>query len=176
MIEAVNMSLSTSSMNRVVAAQTAAAANAPDPAAPVKLNVGVSAPYLSPHVNLVGFRKPIFIIRDSETGAHIRQFPSENQIKAYQRAQEVGEQLARRSANTETVDAAQYKAAQQQALVAESSVQFKQARTEVQVQVAQQQSAPAPAQLKQPASTGSTGSKGSSSSSSEGSSTFSTEA
>lgn len=170
MIEAVNMSVATSSLNRSATVQ------APPPAvevsaAPAEISAGVSAPYLSPHVNLVGFRKPIFIIRDSETGEHVRQFPTESQIRAYNRAADVRSQQSAAAAQSE-YQVQQYQAdqANRQAYV-ENSVQYRQARAEVkQVEVKVEQPKP------QPAPTGGSSSAESSSSSQPVQSSFSTEA
>ncbi len=164
MIEAVNMSVATSSMSKAPAVAQVVS-SAPDiTAAPAKLNVGVSAPYLSPHVNLVGFRKPIFIIRDSTTGEHVRQFPSEAQIKAYTRSADAQAQ-AQAQAQSQQYEVQRYEAAVDQRALVESSVQYRQARAEVkQVEV---KAEPQPQPLPQP---------GAGSGSSSTQSTFSTEA
>lgn len=135
MIEAVNAAVSNAQMVRAVAEQTAStqsfAAN------PTRIQTaGVTAPYLSPHVDLNGgSSKPILVVRDSETGDRIRQFPTEGQIRAYQRAQ-ANQVRAEASAQAE----AQFRAQQQSADLVENSVQYRQARQEVKVQ--QRQSLP----------------------------------
>lgn len=129
MIEAVNMSVSTAQLARSSGA-SAAASSIVAPPAPDEFSVGISAPYLSPHVNLNAFKKPIFIVRDLETGQALRQFPSEAQIRAYQRAQEVqtGQNLlAEKLATRADVDVN----IQAQTEIVENSVQFKQARAEI---------------------------------------------
>ncbi|HNQ92896.1 MAG TPA: hypothetical protein PKI93_08215 [Alphaproteobacteria bacterium] len=129
MIEAVNAAVSNAQVIRAVAEQTAStqsfAAN------PTRVQTaGVTAPYLSPHVDLNGgSSKPILVVRDSETGDRVRQFPTEGQIRAYQRAQ-ANQARAEASAQAE----AQFRAQQQSADLVESSVQYRQARQEVKVQ------------------------------------------
>jgi hypothetical protein len=88
MIEAVNAALSTASSVRAMAEQvTVAESLSANPARIQK--VSISAAYLSPHVRLRPDVKPIFVVRDSSTGEAIRQFPTEAQIRAYQRAAQV---------------------------------------------------------------------------------------
>ncbi|MDD3021188.1 MAG: hypothetical protein PHX61_09475 [Alphaproteobacteria bacterium] len=135
MIEAATAVTSNAQLLRAVAEQTATtqsfAAN------PTRVQAAaITAPYLSPHVDLNGgSSKPIFVVRDLETGARIRQFPTEGQIKAYQRAKEVQGRAQAQAAST--VD---YSAQQKQAEVVENSVEFRESRKEV--KVAQQQLVP----------------------------------
>ncbi len=140
MIEAANAITSNAQLLRAVAEQTATtqsfAAN------PTRIQTAaVSAPYLSPHVDLNGgASKPIFVVRDSETGNRIRQFPTEGQIRAYQRAKEVQSQALAQSSSEFSTGRTDYSTQQKQAEVVKDSVEYRQARKEV--KVAQQQSVP----------------------------------
>ncbi len=83
MIEAINASISNAQLVRSVAteASTSQSAN------PVRIQkAAIVAPYLSPHVRLAPNSKPVFVVRDLETGTQIKQFPTEAQIRAYQKA------------------------------------------------------------------------------------------
>ena len=53
-------------------------------------NPGPSAPFISPKVEYSNdFDRTVLLIRDSDTGEVVQQYPSENQLRAYQRAQSV---------------------------------------------------------------------------------------
>ncbi|HPQ50183.1 MAG: hypothetical protein KDJ26_02125 [Alphaproteobacteria bacterium] len=139
MIEAANAVSSNAQLLRAVAEQTATTQSFASNPARVQA-AAIVAPYLSPHVDLNGgSSKPIFVVRDAETGSHIRQFPTEGQIRAYQRAKDVQSQVQAQS-QSRTTSAVEFKAEQHQADVVENSVEFRQARQEV--KVAQQQSVP----------------------------------
>ncbi len=86
MIEAVNASLMGSGAVRAVAEQVSSAQSlAANPARVQK--AAVSAPYLSPYVRLNPDTKPVMVLRDSDTGASLTQYPTPAQIRAYQSAQ-----------------------------------------------------------------------------------------
>lgn len=136
MIEAINAVVSNAQVLRSVAEQTSTtqtlAAN------PTRIqSAAISAPYLSPHVDYNGGNsKPIFVVRDASTGETVKQFPSEAQIRAYQKAAAVQEQViaqAQFENRADTRDAAQA-AAQRSADIAKSSIEFKQARQAVKQQ------------------------------------------
>lgn len=58
-----------------------------DTTAPIK-NTASSAPYYSPYIFVdSNYDKAILAIRDNNTGSVTQQYPSPNQIRAYQRAQ-----------------------------------------------------------------------------------------
>ncbi|MFA7276130.1 MAG: hypothetical protein WC043_04950 [Pseudobdellovibrionaceae bacterium] len=126
MIEAVNATVSNAQLLRSVAEQTSStqvlSAN------PSRVQAAaIVAPYLSPHVDLNGGQsKPIFVVRDAATGEHVKQFPTEAQIRAYQRAQEV-----RSEAMTVQHAESQFLQQQKSADIAKSSVEFRQVRQEI---------------------------------------------
>ncbi|HOO49811.1 MAG TPA: hypothetical protein PLK94_00835 [Alphaproteobacteria bacterium] len=129
MIEAVNAISTNAQTLRAVAEQTATTQSFASNPARVQA-AAVIAPYLSPHVDLNGgSSKPIFIVRDSATGEHVRQFPTEGQIRAYQRAKD-----SQARAQAQALSQAQFKSQEHQADLVESSVQFRQARQEVKVE------------------------------------------
>lgn len=138
MIEAVNAVVSNAQVLRSMAEQTASTQNLS--ANPARIQTAaISAPYLSPHVDYNGGNsKPIFVVRDSASGEVIKQFPSEAQIRAYNRASQVREQIAIQSqfqgSNSDFAEAAALRSAD----IAKSSVEFKAAR-----QAVRQQQAPA---------------------------------
>ena len=124
MIEAINASISAAPLSRAIAeeATTSQSAN------PVRIQkAAVSAPYLSPHVRLAPNAKPIFVVRDVDTGAQIKQFPTEAQIRAYQKAGEAKAQISS-SANA---DAQKTISAEQARTMIETSVQYKEERAAV---------------------------------------------
>lgn len=131
MIEAVNAVSSNAQMLRAVAEQTSSTQSFASNPTRVQ-SAAISAPYLSPHVDLNGGNsKPIFIVRDSATGDAIRQFPTEGQIRAYQRAQEVQVRLQE---NSQAAANAQVDTKQQRVDIVENSVQYKELRKAVREQ------------------------------------------
>ncbi len=136
MIEAVNAVVSNAQLLRSVAEQTSTTQTISANPAKVQ-SAAIIAPYLSPHVDYNGGNtKPIFVVRDAATGETVKQFPSEAQIRAYQRAAKVQEQAAAQiqfQQNTGGADEAQA-AAQRSADIAKSSIEFKQARQAVKQQ------------------------------------------
>ena len=136
MIEAVNAAISTSSSVRAMAEQvTIAESLSANPARIQK--VSTAAAYLSPHVRLRPDMKPIFVVRDSSTGEAIRQFPTEAQIRAYQRAAEVkASAIEVPSPKAGQVDTASSPEVDK---LVESSVQYREIREEI-----KQEAAPAP--------------------------------
>lgn len=138
MIEAVNAVVSNSQVLRSIAEQVSTTQNLSANPARIQ-SAAISAPYLSPHVDYNGANsKPIFVVRDSSSGEVIKQFPSEAQIRAYNRAAQVREQIAVQSqfqgSNSDFAEAAALRSAD----IAKSSVEFKAAR-----QAVKQQQAPA---------------------------------
>lgn len=136
MIEAVTAAVSNSQLVRVVAEQTSTTQSYSSNPTRVQ-SAAITAPYLSPHVDFNGGNsKPIFVVRDLATGEHIRQFPTEGQIRAYQQAQ-ANAQMRQQAAAAE----AQFRQSQNQAVAAQksadlvkSSVEFRAARQEIKVQ------------------------------------------
>lgn len=159
MIEAVNAVTSNAQLLRAVAEQTATTQSFSSNPARVQ-SAATIAPYLSPHVDLNGgSSKPIFIVRDSETGSPIRQFPTEGQIRAYQRAQDA-QVRAQSQAQFDQQQAAaaaqqQFSSQQEQVDLVENSVQFRQARQ--QVKAAEQQAVPGAHAGRSERATGSSG-------------------
>jgi hypothetical protein len=132
MIEAVNAAVSNAQMVRAAAEQVSSTRSLS--ANPARIQSAATAPYLSPHVDFNGgMTKPLFIVRDSETGDAVRQFPTEAQIRAYQRAKE---SLAR-SADMARAESSIGKGSDGQRareIEVESSVQFREARKQVKSQ------------------------------------------
>lgn len=127
MIEAINASISTAASVARVIAEEASTSQSANPVRIQKAATAASAPYLSPHVRLAPDTKPIFVVRDIDTGAQIKQFPTEAQIRAYQKAGEARNQLQAQSA-----DGQQKTITPEQARVMiETSVQYKEERAAV---------------------------------------------
>ena len=127
MIEAINASISTAASVRAIAQQvTSTESLSANPARVQK--VSTASNYSSKYVQLAPDIKPIFVVRDTSTGESIRQFPTEGQIRAYQRAQQVRD--AATAAVRPKVDAPQANTAEA-AVLLESSVQYKEVRAEV---------------------------------------------
>ncbi|MBL8639473.1 MAG: hypothetical protein JNK24_03860 [Alphaproteobacteria bacterium] len=130
MIEAVAANVSSASSLRAIAEQTSTTQSFSSNPNRIQA-AAIVAPYLSPHVDLNGGNsKPIFVVRDAETGSNIRQFPTEGQIRAYQRAKE-----AQARALDEASIAAQFEhhetKSQSHADLVESSVEFRQLRQQI---------------------------------------------
>lgn len=137
MIEAISAVVSNSQLLRSVAEQTSTTQTLAANPARVQA-AAITAPYLSPHVDYNGGNsKPIFVVRDAATGETVKQFPSEAQIRAYQKAAAVQEQAIAQAQFEQHAsggrDAAQA-AAQRSADIAKSSIEFKQARQAVKQQ------------------------------------------
>ncbi len=129
MIEAVGAVVSNSQLVRSVAEQTSSSQSFA--ANPARVQVAaISAPYLSPHVDLNGgMSKPIFIVRDATTGDFVRQFPTEGQIRAYQRAMDMRSQAMAEAVSMTPGGAGT--SAEDSAIIAKSSVEFRQARQQI---------------------------------------------
>lgn len=127
MIEAVNASISTAASVRAIAQQVSTSESLS--ANPGRVQKVAAANYTSNYIQLTPDIKPIFVVRDISTGESIRQFPTEGQIRAYQRAQQVRD--AAQSASKPPVEATQMKKTDEAAVLLESSVQFKEVRAEV---------------------------------------------
>ena len=85
MIEAVNSTIAASVVSRANVEQQSAARAAAE-IEPVQQVV--RAPFVSPYISVdTNFDRAVLQIRDSETGDVVNQFPSQNQLEAYQRAQ-----------------------------------------------------------------------------------------
>jgi delta-aminolevulinic acid dehydratase/porphobilinogen synthase len=100
MIEAVNASISVAPSVRAVAQQVSVAESfSANPAQVQKVAVGNN--YTSQYIRLAPDTKPIFVVRETSTGESIRQFPTESQLRAYQRAQNA-QQAATKNAEFRT--------------------------------------------------------------------------
>ncbi len=132
MIEAVNAAVSNAQLVRVVAEQTSTTQSFSSNPTRVQA-AAVTAPYLSPHVDLNGGNsKPIFVVRDLSTGEHIRQFPTEGQIRAYQNAKAAAQaQLQTMQSRAESSYSQVAENAAESADLVKSSVEFRQARQAV---------------------------------------------
>ena len=83
MIEAVNSVLANASLSRGSAVQASTAAKVSQEFTPPP-----RAPFISPRIALdTSVNKAVIQIRDSDTGDVLNQYPTESQLKAYQRAQ-----------------------------------------------------------------------------------------
>ncbi len=124
MIEAINASISNAPVVRAIAEEVSTSQSAN----PVRIQkAAVSAPYLSPHVRLAPNTKPVFVVRDVETGTQIKQFPTEAQIRAYQKAGEARAQMQAQPADGE----AKTITPEQARVMVETSVQYKEERAAV---------------------------------------------
>lgn len=86
MIEAVNSTLATSAVTKAVAEQQSSANSFA--ANPERVQRVAQAPYVSPYISVdTNFDRAVLQIRDSDTGDVLNQYPTESQLKAYQRAQ-----------------------------------------------------------------------------------------
>lgn len=134
MIEAVNAVVSNSQILRSISEQTSTTQSLS--ANPTKIqSAAISAPYLSPHVDYNGGNsKPIFVVRDSNTGETLKQFPSEAQIRAYAKAAQVREQVAVQAQFQNSDNGYAEAEALKSADFAKSSIEFKQARAAVRQQ------------------------------------------
>lgn len=89
MIEAVNSVLSNAPLTKAVIDQQSVARSFA--ANPTRIQESSTvAPYISLYIKVdTNFDKAILQIRDSDTGDVVRQIPSETQLEAYRRAQQV---------------------------------------------------------------------------------------
>ena len=85
----------------------------------------ISTPYLSTHVRLSPNSKPVFVVRDVDTGTQIKQFPTEGQIRAYQKAGQAKVQ-------SQNSDSQSIISPEQAKILVENSVEFKEERKAVQ--------------------------------------------
>lgn len=130
MIEAVNASISVAPSVRAVAQQMSTAESfAANPANIQKVAIGTN--YSSQYIRLAPDTKPIFIVRDTSTGESIKQYPTESQLRAYQRAQQ-NQQAATQNAQFRAE--VQGTSSEEAAVLVESSVQYKEVRKEVKEQ------------------------------------------
>ncbi len=129
MIEALGAIVSNNQLVRSVAEQTSSSQSFAANPSRVQ-SAAISAPYFSPHVELnAGVSKPIFIVRDSATGDFVRQFPTEGQIRAYQRAMDMRNQAIAESVSM--TPGGRGTSAEDSAIIAKSSVEFRQARQQI---------------------------------------------
>ena len=92
MIEAVNSVLSNAQLARGVVDQSSQARSIA--ANPERVQEVAKAPYVSPYIFMdVNFDRAVLQLRDADTGDVLRQYPSESQMQAYQRAQASSERL-----------------------------------------------------------------------------------
>ncbi len=91
MLEAVNSVLSNASYTKAVADQQSVVTSyAANPAAVQKASL--QAPYISLYIKVdVNFDKALLQLRDPDTGDVVQQIPSETQLEAYRRAQQVAQ-------------------------------------------------------------------------------------
>lgn len=123
MIEAITASASNAQLMRAVAEEVASSQSlAANPERIQKAAIGT--PYLSHHVRLSPNTKPIFVIRDTDTGTQIKQFPTEAQIRAYHKAGQAKSQV--QTSDRQGITPEQAK------IIVESSVEFKEERAAVQ--------------------------------------------
>ena len=136
MIEAAVASVSNSQVIRTVVDQSASAQSLA--ANPVRIQkvATQNAPYLSPYVRLAPDTKPILVVRDSDTGAQVNQYPTPAQIRAYQAAQTVQTRLSTSQSQTTDVvvggdqpDVKQVSYEQAKAVL-QNSVQYQEIRKE----------------------------------------------
>ncbi len=127
MIEAVNAAISTAPSVRAMAQQVASVESFSANPANIQ-KAAMSTAYSSKYIQLAPDIKPIFVVRDTNTGEAVRQFPTEGQIRAYQRAQE-----SRANAKAEAQFEAQIGGndAAKAAVLVESSVQYKEVRQQI---------------------------------------------
>ncbi|PZP57126.1 MAG: hypothetical protein DI586_01495 [Micavibrio aeruginosavorus] len=124
MIEAINASISNAPIVRAIAEEVSTSQSVN----PVRIQkAAVTAPYLSPHVRLSPNAKPVFVVRDVETGTQIKQFPTEAQIRAYQKAGEARSQVQAQSSQGEVKTITP----EQARIMIETSVQYKEERAAV---------------------------------------------
>lgn len=122
MIEAITASVSNAQLMRAVAEEVSSSQSlAANPERLQKAAIGT--PYLSHHVRLAPNTKPIFVIRDTDTGAQLKQFPTEAQIRAYHKAGQ-GSKSSSSDATGRTPEQAK--------ILVESSVEFKEERAAIQ--------------------------------------------
>lgn len=127
MIEAVNASISVAPSVRAVAQQVSTAESfSANPAQIQKVAVGTN--YSSQYIRLAPDTKPIFVVRDTSTGESIKQYPTEGQLRAYQRAQQSQQAAAQ---NAQFRSEVQGTSSEEAAVLVESSVQYKDVRADV---------------------------------------------
>lgn len=127
MIEAVNASISVAPSVRAVAQQiTTAESFSANPAQIQKVAVGTN--YSSQYIRLAPDTKPIFVVRDTSTGESIKQYPTESQLRAYQKAQNAQQAAAQ---NAQFRAEVQGTSSDEAAVLVQSSVQFKEVRSDV---------------------------------------------
>jgi hypothetical protein len=88
MIEGVNASLANATVARQVLEQNDVARSYA--ANPAQVQQVARAPYVSPYIYYNDtYNKAVLAIRDSDSGEIVRQIPSDNQLRAYQKASQV---------------------------------------------------------------------------------------
>lgn len=144
MIEAINASISTASSVRAIAQQASAVESLAANPARVQ-RVPMVTNYSSKYVQISPDIKPIFVVRDTDTGESLRQFPTEGQIRAYQRAQQVRDASMQAHRYSKEASSA---SSDEAAVLLENSVQFKDLRKEVKQKIADAPPQPLPGQTR----------------------------
>ena len=136
MIESVNSAIATSAVSRVQSGQQSSGGALDQEVRTVK--EGPRAPYISPYrVYNNDFDRTVLLIRDSETGDVVNQYPTESQLRAYQRAQgaakatEIPETAGVEAGNNPVGEGVELQSDQQAAQVAQSVASEAQAQTSV---------------------------------------------
>jgi hypothetical protein len=136
MIEATTASVMTAQVARSQMEQSSSAQSyASNPVRIQKVAVN-NAPYLSPHVRLSPGAKPIFVVRDANTGAQVAQYPTPAQIQAYQSAQASQARLSAAQPQVSSEGQPAIKEVSYEAAKAalQSSVQYQEIKKEVMAQ------------------------------------------
>ena len=130
MIEAATASVSNSQMIRSAVEQSSSAQTiAANPTRIQKAAVS-NAPYLSPYVRLSPGTKPILVVRDSDTGTQVNQYPTPAQIRAYQAAASSQAKIAASSPQGSSADVKEVTYDEAKAVL-QNSVQYQEIKKEV---------------------------------------------
>ncbi len=113
MIEGINASVANATVARQVLEQNDAARSYA--ANPTQVQQVARAPYVSPYIYYNDtYNKAVLAIRDSDSGEIVRQIPTDSQLRAYQKAQQVPLPQAKQSdVNVTSVEAPQVREAVQ---------------------------------------------------------------
>lgn len=145
MIEAATASVMTAQVARISSEPSSSARSMSASPAQVQKAAVNNAPYLSPYVRLSPGVKPVLVVRDSDTGSQVTQYPTPAQIQAYQSAQAaqarlvaVQPQRASTSSAEVSAPAADVKPVSYEAAKAalQSSVQYQEIKKEAMAQAA----------------------------------------
>jgi hypothetical protein len=131
MIEAATASVSNSQIIRSAVEQSSSAQTiAANPTRIQKVAVS-NAPYLSPYVRLSPGTKPILVVRDSDTGTQVNQYPTPAQIRAYQTAASTQAKISASSAPQGSVSDVKQVSYDEAKAVLQNSVQYQEIKKEV---------------------------------------------